>query len=284
MVSAEFREFAYAVDTTLGVPATRVVPVHGTRAGEAPPKQRLRLGEALVAADVITPAQLTQCLRFQEAATPRRRLGAVVVELGLASDVDVARGLATILGFEFVDPAGYDVPVEIVRRVPRLTAEMLGAVPIGAGETWLRVAVSDPTDRYTVEALREATGLLTISLAVATPRAIETALHRFWSPEYAPEPLPPAPAPLAVAPGPEPQPEAAPPPAAGPGTGPGTGPATGWEYAFVGDGLSSSHPGYTGDVAGTERELARLGALGWEAVGVSTAGTRMTVLLKRARS
>lgn len=270
-MTAEFREFAYAVDTTLGVPATRVVPVHGTRAGEAPPAQRLRLGEALVAADVITPAQLTQCLRFQETATPRRRLGAVVVELGLASDVDVARGLGTILGFEYVEPDTSDVPVEVVRRLPRLTAEMLGAVPIGAGETWLRVAVSDPTDRYTVEALREATGLPTISLSVATPASIAAALHRFWDPAYAPAPA--SPPSLAVAPDLEPEPEAAPEPVA-----PG-----GWEYAFVGDGLPSSHSGYTGDLAGTERELARLGPLGWEAVGVSTAGGRMTVLLKRAR-
>ncbi len=267
----DLREFPYAVDATLAVPATRIVAVHGTRGAEAPPTQRIRLGEALVQAGVITPTQLEHCLRYQESATPRRRLGAVVVELGLASDVDVARGLGTILGFEFVDPCALDVPVEIVHRVPRLTSEMLGVVPIGAGPTWLRVAVADPTDRYTVEALREATGLLTISLTVATPRSIDAALHRFWSPEYAP-----APPPLAVVPDPEPEPaeEPAPEPAAPAAVG-------GYEYAFVGDGLPSSHPGYTGDLAGTERELARLGALGWEAVGVSTAGARMTVLLKR---
>lgn len=263
-------DLPYAVDATLGVPPTRIVAVHGTRA-EPAPAQRLRLGEALVSAGVITATQLQQCLRFQETATPRRRLGAVVVELGLACDVDVARGLAAILGFEYVEPSAIDVPVEIVRRVPRLTSEMLGVVAIGAGESWLRIAVADPTDRYTLEALREATGLLNISLAVATPRDIDAALHRFWSPGYAPAPAPRAvPAVRAVE---EPEPEPVPEPETG----------SGWEYAFVGDGVPTSHPGYTGDLAGTERELARLGALGWEAIGVSTAGARMTVLLKRAR-
>lgn len=262
-------DFHYAVDTTLGVPPTRITPLHGSRGAEAPPGQRLRLGEALVQAGVITAAQLEQCLRFQETAVPRRRLGAVVVELGLASDVDVARGLGTILGFELVDPSLLDVPVDVVRRVPRLSAEMLGVVPLAAGETWLRVAVADPTDRFAVESLREATGALTISMAVATPRSIEAALHRFWSPEYAPA----APAPLAAVPEPEPAPvtPVAEEPAA----------EGGWEYAFLGDGVPSSHPGFTGDLAGTERELARLGALGWEAVGVANAGTRMTVLMKR---
>jgi len=268
-------DFQYAVDTTLGVPPTRITPVHSTRGNEAPPGQRLRLGEALVQAGVITAGQLEQCLRFQEAAVPRRRLGAVVCELGLASDVDVARGLGTILGFELVDPSVLDVPVEVVRRVPRLSAEMLGVVPIAAGENWLRVAVADPTDRFAVELLREATGALTISMAVATPRSIESALHRFWSPEYAPA----APAaPLAAVPDPEPPAPVVEQVPAEPAV---TAVEGGWEYAFLGDGVPSSHPGYTGDLAGTERELARLGALGWEAVGVSNSGGRMTVLLKR---
>jgi hypothetical protein len=278
-VTGELRGFQYAVDTTLAVPPTRIVPVHGSR-GEQPP-QRLRLGEALVQAGVITPAQLDTCLRHQAGSTPRRRLGAVVVELGLATDVHVAQGLATILGFDFVDPEAYDVPVEVVRRLPRLTAEMLGAVPVAAGPTWVRVAVADPTDRYTVEALREATGVVNVSMAVATPRSIEAALHRFWSPEYAPR-LVAVPAPETV---PEPEPAAPAAPAA-PEAGAAGEPAAaargdGWEYAFVGDGVPSSHPGYTGDLAGTERELARLGALGWEAVGVQASGVRLTVLLKR---
>jgi hypothetical protein len=271
-VTGDLRDFQYAVDTTLAVPPTRIVPVHGTRGAEPAPPQRIRLGEALVQAGVITSVQLETCLRFQESATPRRRLGAVVVELGLATDVHVAQGLATILGFEFVDPATFEVPVEVVRALPRLSAEMLGAVPVAAGQGWLRLAVADPTDRYTVEALRDATGVLNISLAVATPRSIEAALHRFWSPDYRPAVT--APAPVVAA---EPEPVAAPEPE------PVTESAGGWEYAFVGDGLPSTHPGYAGDLAGTERALAELGAQGWEAVGVQANGTRLTVLLKRAR-
>lgn len=273
-MTEDLREFQYAVDTTLGVPATRIVPVHGTRGSEPPPNQRLRLGEALVAAGVITQAQLTQCLRFQEESTPRRRLGAVVVELGLASDVDVARGLGTILGFEYVEPATVDVPLDVVRRVPRLSAEMLGVVPIGAGDTWLRVAVADPTDRFMLDSLREATGVLNVSMAVATPHGIDLALSRFWSPDYAPAP----PAEALAEPAAEPAPEEEPAPEAEP-----EGVEGAWEYAFVGDGLPTSHQGYTGDLTGTERELARMGALGWEAVGVSANGSRTTVLLKRPR-
>lgn len=272
-MSGNLGDFQYAVDTTLSVPPTRIVAVHGTRGAEGAPAQRLRLGEALVTAGVITPTQLDACLRRQEESVPRRRLGGIVVELGLATDVQVAQGLATILGFEYVDPMAMDVPVEVAHMVPRLTAEMLGIVPIGSGPTWLRVAVADPTDRYTVEALRESTGLLTIALAVATPRAIDAALHRFWSPDYAPAPPVQAAPVIAAVPDPEPEADA-----------PAEEPAgEAWEYAFVGDGLPPSHAGCTRDVEGTERELTRLGALGWEAIGVSTNGTRMTVLLKRRR-
>lgn len=275
-MTEHLRDFQYAVDTTLAVPPTRIVPVHGSRS-EPAPHQRIRLGEALVQAGVITPSQLENCLRYQETTTPRRRLGAVVVELGLATDIHVAQGLGTILGFEFLDPSLVDVPVEVVRKLPRLSAEMLGAVPIAAGPTWLRVALSDPTDRYTLEALREATGVLNVSLAVATPRSIEAALHRFWSPDYCPTPAPTAPAATAAAvAGSESEPDEAAAGDAAPAAA-----SEGWEYAFVGDGVPSIHPGYQADLAGVERELARLGAQGWEAVGVNAGSGRMTVLLKR---
>lgn len=274
-MTSNLGDFQYAVDTTLSVPATRIVAVHGTRGGENAPERRLRLGEALVAAGVITPTQLEACLKKQEETAPRRRLGSIVVELGLATDVQIAEGLATILGFEYVDPCELDVPVDVARKVPRLSAEMLGVAPIGAGPTWLRVAVADPTDRYMVEALREATGLMTISFAVATPRSIDAALHRFWSPDYSPAPRA---VQIAAVPDPEPEPAEVEVEAEAEAR---VGEA--YEYTFVGDGVPSSHPGYTSDVVTMERELTRLGDLGWEAVGMTASGTRMVVLLKRRR-
>lgn len=270
-MTGELQDFQYAVDTTLSIPPTRVRPVHGTRGTETT-VARLRLGEALVAAGVITHAQLDACLAHQETAKPRPRLGAVVVERGLATDVEVAQGLATILGFEYVDPSAIDVPVDQARVVPRLSSEMIGAVSIGAGPTWLRVAVADPTDRYVVEALREVTGRLNVSMAVATPRAIEAALHRFWSPDYGPAVTPPV---MTLVPDPEPEAPVDEEPAAEARVG------DGWEHRFVGDGMPTSHPGYCADFVTTEREVARLGALGWEAVGTHASGARMVVLLKR---
>lgn len=245
----------------LTVPPTRIRPVHGTRGGQPPPERRARLGDALVDAGVITRAQLDTCLEAQRVRTPRLRLGALVVELGLATDDDVAAGLGAVLGFDVVDPATYDVPLDAVRRLPRATAEALGAVPLGAGETWVRVAVADPTDRDTVEAIRAATGVLNVSLAVATPRAIAAALARLWAPDYAPAP-------------PAPDPQAPPPPTTPTAT-------QGWAYAFVGDGLPDGHAGRTNDITDTERALAARGAEGWEAVGVHATPTGVVVLLKR---
>jgi hypothetical protein len=242
------------VTAPLAVPPTRIVPVHGTRGAAVPPHQRMKLGDALVRGGVITPAQLAHCLDVQRATDPPRRLGAVVVDLGLATAEDVAGGLAAILGFDYVDPALVDVPLETVRLLPRERATELGVVPIGAGATWIRVAVADPADRRTVEAVRETTGLPNVSLAVATPDSIAAALDRFWSSSYAPAP--------------------APGPAAEPETDTDVGvwfPVDGgWEYAYV-----------TGSLADTEPELATLGAEGWEAVGMTAAPAGVTVLLKR---
>lgn len=229
--------------------------------------RRLRLGEALVAAGVITAAQLEGCLVTQSEEPPedRRRLGDIVVDFGLATEDDIARGLAKTFGFEYVDPSACDVPDSVARRLPVDVARRLRAVPLAVGPTWVRVAVVDPMDHDGVDALRDALGVSSVSLAVSTPSAIELALSRFW-PDSRPATRDEEPAE----------------PARTPARRPVAPVAAGWEYRLLGDGLPEGHRGHVA-VDALEESLDALGAEGWEAVGVHALGTGTAVLLKRRR-
>src|SRR5215218_3207674 len=63
------------------------------------PGGRRRLGEVLVAGEVLSEAQLEEALRTQrEDKGRRRRLGEVITALGFADEVQIARALSDQLG------------------------------------------------------------------------------------------------------------------------------------------------------------------------------------------
>ena len=284
----------YFGGTDLTVPPTHIRPGHGRNAVTEPPR-RMRLGEALVAADVITHEQLTRCLAEQaeDTSTPRRRLGEIVTARGLASEVDIAVGLASLTGFAYVDYAGLVLDPLAIRRLPRAVCERHLVLPLGAGDTWVRLAMSDPSDRAALDVVRELTGVPTVSVAISTSTAIRDALARAWAvPEEEllrqlearrrsggaagipvhDEPPAEADAPAEAAS----QPTEMLPDRVGIAGEP-------WDYLFVGDGMPMDHPGYTMDVTALDLRMAELGAAGWEAVGLHSNGSRVRVLLKRRR-
>lgn len=264
------------------VPATVIKPVHSTKGAPAP---RMRIGEALTAAGIITPEQLELCLEHQRRAGPSagqdRRLGTIVVEKGFATETGIARGLSAITGFELVDPVEMDLKPGVVRLIPRALAAALRIVPLEAGTSWIRVAAADPFDRRAVEAVRDATSRTTVSLAVATPASVMLALEAAWNPandSYAAF----VPAPDLKHPGDaEDGPVEAPASSTG-GLRPLGDRGPKWEYTLIGDDMPSTHTGYTPDIARLDARLAEMGAQGWEAVSMVANGSRSRVLLKRA--
>ena len=83
---------------------------------------RKRLGKILIQAGLLTPQRLEECLDLQR--TQGKRLGQILVELGYASELDIALSLARQCKFSFVDmdrvvvdPAALAlVPEELARQ------------------------------------------------------------------------------------------------------------------------------------------------------------------------
>lgn len=145
--------------------------------------QRRRLGDVLVDAGVLTPAQLSDVLAGQQSGPPgrRRRLGELLVEGGIADERTIARALADQLGLTVVDLTRMVPDPEVVRLLPQAVAERTRVVPLERTRTGLVVAVADPTNVLALDDVRLHTGSGDLVVTVATESQVREQLARAWS-------------------------------------------------------------------------------------------------------
>ncbi|MBX9715487.1 MAG: GspE/PulE family protein, partial [Burkholderiaceae bacterium] len=108
--------------------------------------QKFRLGDALVAADLLTPAQLTQALDEQK--KTGRRLGRTLSDLGFVSDDKIAEVVARQMNIQFIDLRRREFDAALVRRLPEAQARRFRAIVLEEKGNSLVVGFSDPTDMY----------------------------------------------------------------------------------------------------------------------------------------
>ena len=147
---------------------------------------RRRLGEVLVARNVLTEATLDELLAEQAAANsmagaPRQRLGQMIVEKELASEAEIADALADLLALDVVDLASEPVDPTTARMIPRAMAERFQLLVLSKESTGLRVAAADPTNVLALDDVRIHTRERSLHVVVATPTQISSHLARAWS-------------------------------------------------------------------------------------------------------
>jgi type IV pilus assembly protein PilB len=136
----------------------------------------------LVTAGVLSPEQLAEALAQQTGnGGPRRRLGRVLLEMGLTDERTIATTVADQLGLDMVDLAEIPVSAETVRRLPQPISErhslcLLEMLPDGRAV----VAMADPTNVLALDDVRFTlrADLLTV---VALESQIQEQLRRAWS-------------------------------------------------------------------------------------------------------
>ncbi len=147
------------------------------------PSLRLRLGEILLKAGLLTSDQLEDCLAVQAQmppTAPRRRLGDIAVSRGYVSEVQIALAIAGRLDIPVVDLTTMVVPRELLVRIPRSVAVRCGAVAYAEAGDRLWVAMVDPTNVVMVDDVRLYTGVRTVEVAVAPAAQIDALLNRAW--------------------------------------------------------------------------------------------------------
>lgn len=142
----------------------------------ASPK-KLRLGDALISQGLINDEQLKAALDLQR--KTGKKLGRAVIDMGLATENQVAMAMATQLGMAFVDLDQYDINVEVARGLSESQARRFRAVLLTREDQLAIVAMSDPSDLL---AFDELTRILKIEplLSVATESALLQAFDRVY--------------------------------------------------------------------------------------------------------
>src|SRR3954447_14888985 len=143
---------------------------------------RKRLGDVLVESGLLTPQQLELALEEQRKDTgPRRRLGQVVADLGLAAERDVAKALADLLGLELIDLSRMLPAPDVVRLLPRAVAERTRVLVLDRTSNVLVVAAADPTNVLALDDVKLYTRTPELQVLVATDSQIRDQIARAWS-------------------------------------------------------------------------------------------------------
>jgi MSHA biogenesis protein MshE len=136
-------------------------------------KQRVRIGDVLVANKILSQAQLEQALAEQKRSG--HKLGRVLVQQGFVDEATLLGVLARQLGIEVVDLKHYQFKPEIVRLLPETYARRYRAVVLSDNRDHVLVGMADPTDIF---AFDELSRLLkkTVKLAIVAEAALLRAI------------------------------------------------------------------------------------------------------------
>ncbi|MBK8257792.1 MAG: hypothetical protein IPK82_34630 [Polyangiaceae bacterium] len=146
---------------------------------------RLRLGQLLVDAKLITPEALEDVLAAQK--TDGRRLGQLLVERGHISEVQLTQILSHQLSVPWVSLHRIEFSRKLLNLVPRSLAEQYGVLPIyvrrirNHGDT-LYIATDDPSNDEVLRACAAYAGL-PVRPMIAPPSDIRSAIRAYYSPE-----------------------------------------------------------------------------------------------------
>ncbi len=136
-----------------------------------------RLGELLVKRGLITQAQLTAALENQE--ETGGALSTALVKLGFISDADLTAYLQKEYRLPLVDPAGMDLPQEVLRLIPPALVHRHHLIPISLSGSSLTLAMSDPSNLVAMNEVKFLTGY-DVKVAVAATSSVTAGIARFY--------------------------------------------------------------------------------------------------------
>ncbi|OFX31498.1 MAG: hypothetical protein A2Z07_07885, partial [Armatimonadetes bacterium RBG_16_67_12] len=183
-----------SVRSRAGLEASRTLTVEVVREAERPPDpsrpgyagRRIRLGQILVEAGVITQEELRRALDEQRRSG--QRIGVVIRGMGLGSQEAIAEALAQQLGIAFVriDPTALDDA--LLLKIPEALARRHQVIPLHVRDNRLVLGMVDPLDIIAADDVYQLTGMPVIPAAI-TADDFNRALSQYPAPETAMEEL-----------------------------------------------------------------------------------------------
>ncbi len=140
-------------------------------------KKRLRIGEFLLLSGMINQKTLDHALHLQK--TQKKKLGQILVELGVIDDVVVAKALSWQLRIPCIRLVNLSISPEAVSMVPAAIARKNLIVPTQIKEKGLIVAMANPIERQVITSLRGSIQM-SIEIRVAPETDILQVLSKYY--------------------------------------------------------------------------------------------------------
>ncbi len=136
----------------------------------------MRLGEMLIERKLITAEELDRALEIQK--DRGEKLGKVLVDLGFIGNRDLLQVLSAQLKLPLVTIDGPPLAGPETEALSARFLRQFKALPIGMADSTVRVAMGDPLDMETIQAIESVSGLK-VSPVLAPEQEIVDAIDRY---------------------------------------------------------------------------------------------------------
>lgn len=140
--------------------------------------ERLKLGDLLLQAGMITEEQLNWALEYQK--TTGKRLGDILQEQGWLSEVEILEALEYQLGIPYLELAKQSIDQSAAQKIPEAIARRYVLVGVEVENKKLKVAMSDPLNVYALDDLKISTGM-DIMPVISSKKEILLALNQVYA-------------------------------------------------------------------------------------------------------
>jgi type IV pilus assembly protein PilB len=137
-----------------------------------------RLGELLVRENLISLQQLQKAQEEQR--RTGGRIGSLLVKQGALAETDLTNFLSKQYGVPAISLKDFDIDDEVLKLIPKATAEKHQVVPVNRAGSSLIIAMSDPSNIFAIDDIKFLTGY-NVEVVVASEQAIREAIERYYS-------------------------------------------------------------------------------------------------------
>lgn len=141
--------------------------------------QMSRLGDLLVANNLITRENLAISLEQQKESAGQLRLGSILINNGFIAETDLTAFLSKQFGVPSINLAELDVDPAVIKIIPADIAQKYQIIPVNRAGSTLIVAMSDPSNIFAVDDIKFMTGY-NVEVVVASETSLKAAIDRFY--------------------------------------------------------------------------------------------------------
>jgi general secretion pathway protein E len=146
-------------------------------------QRKIRLGDTLVEAGLITPEDLARVLEIQRKDAGNRKLGQIIADEGLVTEETILRTLATQMRVSYLEPGTFEGEIKLASRLRIDTLKRYNIVPVKDDDEGYLIAFVDPLDIGAQDAIQRVLSDKPMIVAITAQSEVQRLVTRLESQE-----------------------------------------------------------------------------------------------------